>query len=42
MNKTLQAVWKFVDERFQVQSILKFAQKKTVPEHGQSFWSSVP
>lgn len=38
MNKTLQDVWKYVDERFQVQSILKFAKKKTVPEHGQSFW----
>lgn len=38
MNKTLQSVWSFLDERFQVQSILKFAKKKTVPEHEQSFW----
>jgi quinol-cytochrome oxidoreductase complex cytochrome b subunit len=38
MNKTLQSVWSFLDERFQVQAILKFAKKKTVPEHEQSFW----
>jgi cytochrome b6 len=38
MNKTIQSVWAFLDERFQIQSIVKFAKKKTVPEHEYSFW----
>jgi len=38
MNKTLRSVWVFLDERFQIQAIAKFAKKKTVPEHEHSFW----
>jgi len=32
------AVWEFLDDRFLISSLLGFAGKKTVPEHGRSFW----
>ncbi|RPI97206.1 MAG: cytochrome B, partial [Candidatus Aminicenantes bacterium] len=32
------AVWKFLDDRFLISTLLGFAGKKTVPEHGRSFW----
>ena len=38
MNKTLRAVWAFIDERFQIQALAGFAKKKSVPEHKHSFW----
>ncbi|MGD1010218.1 MAG: cytochrome bc complex cytochrome b subunit [Candidatus Aminicenantales bacterium] len=38
MKKTFQALWAFLDERFQVHSLLELAKKKTVPEHKHSFW----
>ena len=31
-------VWKFLDERFLISELVGFARKKTVPEHGRSFW----
>ncbi len=31
-------VWKFLDERFLLSELVAFARKKTVPEHGRSFW----
>jgi cytochrome b6 len=38
MNKTLQTVWTFLDERFQIQALAGFAKKKSVPEHKHSAW----
>ncbi len=32
------AVWEFLDDRFLISTLLGFAEKKTVPEHGRSFW----
>ena len=32
------SVWKFLDERFLISELVGFARKKTVPEHGRSFW----
>ncbi|MGZ5469107.1 MAG: cytochrome b N-terminal domain-containing protein, partial [Candidatus Aminicenantales bacterium] len=31
-------IWEFLDERFLITELLGFAKKKTVPEHGRSFW----
>jgi cytochrome b6 len=38
MNKTLQKIWAFFDERFLVHSLAALAKKKTVLEHKHSFW----
>ncbi|MGA2532498.1 MAG: cytochrome b N-terminal domain-containing protein [Candidatus Aminicenantales bacterium] len=38
MNKTLQSLWAYFDERFQLRALADFAKKKTVPEHKHSFW----
>jgi cytochrome b6 len=38
MNPTLQKVWSWFDERFELQAIVDFARKKTVPEHKHSLW----
>jgi cytochrome b6 len=38
MNPTLQKIWSWVDERFQLEPIIDFARKKTVPEHKHSLW----
>jgi quinol-cytochrome oxidoreductase complex cytochrome b subunit len=38
MNTRLQRFLDYLNERFQVDGLLKFAKKKTVPEHPQSFW----
>jgi len=38
MNARLQRVIAYFDERFQFDGIVKFARKKTVPEHSRSFW----
>jgi cytochrome b6 len=31
-------IWEFLDERFMISTLLRFAGKKTVPEHRRSFW----
>jgi len=38
MNRALQRLWLWLDERFELKSIVDFARKKTVPEHKHSFW----
>ncbi|HMA53397.1 MAG TPA: cytochrome bc complex cytochrome b subunit [Acidobacteriota bacterium] len=39
MEKSVaRTVWEFLDERFLISELVGFAKKKTVPEHGRSFW----
>jgi cytochrome b6 len=39
MGKSVgRTVWEFLDERFLISELVGFARKKTVPEHGRSFW----
>ena len=38
MNTRVQRFLEYLNERFQYDGIIKFAKKKTVPEHSQSFW----
>ena len=39
MGRSLgRTVWKFLDERLLISELVGFARKKTVPEHGRSFW----
>jgi cytochrome b6 len=38
MNARLQRLLDYFNERFQFDGLVKFAKKKTVPEHSQSFW----
>ena len=37
-QSVVRTVWKFLDERFLLSELVAFARKKTVPEHGRSFW----
>jgi len=38
MNARVQKLLDYFDERFQYAGLVKFAKKKTVPEHPKSFW----
>jgi cytochrome b6 len=38
MNRTLQRLWAWFDERFQFKALVDLARKKTVPEHQHSLW----
>jgi cytochrome b6 len=38
MNKLGQNVWTYINDRFQLDSPIKFFKHKTVPEHKHSFW----